>query len=329
MQPINQSAGEEKKTIQASAQAVSGKDGAVAFASAALQRKMTDPPLAEKLTDYNETAETHTKPFTPATPVQREPDGNYADGPPAADGMRWDTYDTEDHNGSNVPTRNIAVMKSPPNGGVPSVNPPGWDWLKSKFGVLKGAWVRFHLINKHLGGPGNDSYNLVPTEETLNLNGAWRNMEESAKTSANVTNRWTYVEVDIVYNDEFPAGIPETIDGKWGYYDGNDWVQVGGNVHLAQGNPSDDQDDINYWYAAQVSQQTLRDIYRLNVNQAQKIKELIDGMWDDQQEFDNAMEAALEQNERLGNANWHNVHGRLYVDEDEDFDGPYGVVFRK
>lgn len=329
MQPVNQS-GSEKKTTHASAQKVGGKEGTVAFASAAMQRKMTEPPLAEKLTDYNETAETHTKPFTPATPVQRVPGGQFADDPPNADGMYWDTVTRTNHNGSNVPEEITAVMRNPDYGGVPSVDPPGWAWLKTKFGKLKGTWVRFHIINAELGGPGNDTDNLVPTLHALNHNGGWRTLEDNAKDSATDEDdandsTWTYVEVDLDYDDGYPAGIPSTIDAKWGYDDGNDWVQSGGNVHLAQNDP-DDGDNNNYLPAAQITQGRLQE-FGCSLFEAQVLKGLIDDQYDDQDEFEQYA-AQEEADDRIGSDGWYAALNRMYVDEDDDIDGPYGLVVR-
>lgn len=331
MQPVNQS-GSEKKTTHASAQEVGGKGGTVAFASAAMQRKMTEPPLAEKLTDYNETAETHTKPFTPATPVQRVPTGTYQNAPPGADGTYWDRDSTTDHDGENVPDGVTAVMRNPDYGGVPSVDPPGWAWLKTKFGRLKGTWVRFHIINAELGGPGNNATNLVPTLHALNHNGGWRTLEDNAKASASDDDEddsdWTYVEVDIDYDDDFPAGIPETIDATWGYWDddSNAWTQSGGNVHLAQNDP-DDGDNNNYLPAAQITLARLREFGCSNP-EAQAMKALIDQTWDDQDDFEAAAAQEEQDDDRIGQGGWYDALGRMYVDEDDDIDGPYGVVVR-
>lgn len=329
MQPVNQSA-DEKKTAQANAQALSGKDGTVAFASPALQRKMNEEPIAESLSSYAGAEAENIKPFTPATPVQREPDGTYANDTPDDDGMYWDTNTTEDHNGETVPTRNVAVMRNPDYGGAPSVDPPGWDWLKTKFGRLKGSWVRFHLINAKLGGPGNDPENLVPTLQAVNLNANWRALEDNAKASATDeddedNSSWTYLDVNVAYDDDYPAGIPETIDATWGYDDGDNWVQSGGNVHLAQNDP-DDGDNNNYLQAAQITQARLQE-FGCSLFEAQTLKGLIDDTYDEQDDFEQAA-AQEEADERIGSNGWYDALGRMYVDEDDDIDGPYGVVVR-
>jgi hypothetical protein len=272
-----------------------------------------------------------------AQPVQLQPEGTYADATPDADGTYWDTNETTDHNGDTVPEKVIAVMKEPDYGGVPSVDPPGWDWLKRAFGRLKGQWVRFHIINAELGGPGNDAENLVPTTTAINLNGGWRRLEDAAKQSAIDNEKWTYLEVNLRYNDDYPAGIPYRIDANWGAWnepdsDGSDsemqedaeWTQKGTAGPLIQSNPEDDADDINYLPASQITQGLLRG-YGLNVPQAVEAKELIDQEWDDQDEFDGAW---ADVDDPLQNDAWFAVQTRMYVDDDDQIAGPYPVVVK-
>lgn len=327
MQPANQSA-TEKKTTQASAQAGSGKNGTVAFPSVAVQRKMNESPTEEALTANPETNNIATGPFKTLPPVQRVPDGTYKNGPPGGKGTKWDTNDYTQHNDETVPEKVIAIMKEPNDGGTPSVNPPGWDWLRQKVGRLKGKWVRFHIINAKLGGPGNDSGNLVPTTPAVNTNASWGTLETNAKNSASTDKDWTYVEVGLGYNDDFPAGIPETIDAEWGYYDDTDWEQVGSKVHLSQANP-DDNEEHKYFLPSQVTQQMLKDDYSLSTKQAQVIKGLISQQWDGQDDFDEAMENALEEDDSLADTDWYSVHARIYVDDTDEGDSPYDVVFKK
>jgi hypothetical protein len=251
-------------------------------------------------------------------------------GVPVADGMDWDTLETTDHNGAIVPSDVIAVMRNPAYGGVPSVDPPGWDWLKTKFGRLKGQWVRFHIINAELGGPGNDTDNLVPTVVALNHNGGWRTLEDNAKASATDDadeddSTWTYLQAALGYDDNYPAGIPATIDAQWGQHDGAAWQQVGGNVHLAQINP-DDGDNNHYLPAAQITVGRLRQ-FGFNQAEAPIMKALIDDTWADQQAFEDAV-AQAEEDDGAGSNGWFNALGRMYVDEDDDIPGPYGVVVR-
>jgi hypothetical protein len=149
-----------------------------------------------------------------AATVQRVP-VNIGDPTSLMDGMHLDTQ---------TATKVTAVMKDADDGGAPSVAPPGWAWLQNKLGKIKGSWVRFHIINQYLGGPGNKTWNLVPASVAVN-NAYNQAIEEDAKKSANTNSRWTYVEVDLAYNATWPPGIPATITGAWGLWDGAKWVQ--------------------------------------------------------------------------------------------------------
>ena len=180
---------------------------------------------------------------TPSKQIQRLPIGTYQNATPGGNGTHWDTSSTLTHAGYNngnvtVPSRIIAVMRNPGNGGVPSVDPPGWGWLKTKFGRLKGQWVRFHIINALLGGPGNNTLNLVPTTHATNHNTGWRNLEDAAKYSASTQHKWTYVDVSLQYDNTFPAGVPNRIDANWGNWSSGGWVQQGTAGPLIQANPS-------------------------------------------------------------------------------------------
>ncbi|MGG1516330.1 DNA/RNA non-specific endonuclease [Paenibacillus oryzisoli] len=257
--------------------------------------------------------------------IQRAPSEDYTN---EADGTYWETDETEDHNGETVPSQVLAVMKNPDYGGTPSVDPPGWDWLKTKYGRLKGSWVRFHIINAELGGPGGDTTNLVPTTTALNHNAGWRQLEEGAKSSAINDDDWTYVEVDLNYNDDYPAGIPESISAEWGYLDqANQWRRAG-TANLGQVNP-DDNDNNHYLPAAQITNARLRQ-FGLNAQQAVAMRALIDDTYEDQDEFETELAGNGNHmiDENLIAGRWYDVAGRFYVDEDDDIDGPYPIVVR-
>lgn len=141
------------------------------------------------------------------------------------EGIYWDRKEMVTVNGSNVPQHITAIMKDPPDGGRPSVSPPGWDWLRQRVPKIKGNWVRFHIINQYLGGPGDQTWNLVPTSVAVN-NTFNREIEEPAKESALTDDHWTYVDVELKYNLAWPAPIPSSIHGEWGDWDADakQWV---------------------------------------------------------------------------------------------------------
>lgn len=317
----NASSGKEQQEKKASA--ASGKgSGAIAFHPPA---QMKNEPSQETEMPLSTSGEAVT-PFraAPADAIQRVPNND----PPGNDGMHWDTFNAVDHNGTNVPGEVIGVMRNPGNGGAPSVSPPGWNWLKSKFGRLKGSWVRFHIINAELGGPGNDPDNLVPTTHATNHNAGWRNLEDAAKNTAtddddNTLSQWTYLEVDLNYDDNFPTGIPETIRAERGIHDGTSWVRQGGTVNLQQANP-DDGEDTGFLPGTQITKTSLREDYGLSNAEANTIKDLIDATWDDQDALDEAVEQ--QESDEPSDA-WYGVINRMYVAED-DGDGPYPVAFK-
>ena len=149
--------------------------------------------------------------------IQRKPSQNN-DPTGQADNTYWNRQDMKIIGSDSVPERITAIMKNPSNGGVPSVSPPGWDWLQKKIGRLKGSWVRFHIINQFLGGPGNATWNLVPT--SVAVNNAYSSLiEKYAKNSAITNNQWTYVDVSLTYDSTWPAPIPKSITAEWGKWD--------------------------------------------------------------------------------------------------------------
>lgn len=103
------------------------------------------------------------------------------------------------------------------DGGAPSAYPVGWEYLQRKNGSLRGQWVRFHILNQNLGGPGNDPGNLIPTTHAMNHDVLWRDFEESCKADNK--------HESFIFNAEIPAyytvpvekedqGFPKAIDAN-------------------------------------------------------------------------------------------------------------------
>ncbi|WP_437983212.1 eCIS core domain-containing protein [Sorangium sp. So ce117] len=252
------------------------------------------------------------------SPIQRKPQGPFVNATPTNDGIHWDTETSTTHNKETVPSEVIAVMRNPPDGKSPSVDPPGWAWLKKKFGKLKGEWVRFHIINAKLGGPGNNPLNLVPTTHVLNHNPGWRSLEEAAKSSAS-KNVWTYVDVSLTYDNTYPGGIPKTIQAEQGEWSNNTWTAVGNPVTLQQDDPNVVAGG-DYLPATQITQGILQD-WGIPANLVAVAKALIDGTYKDQDAFDEAWsEADLDE--------YDGAFRRMYVDEDDNIAGPYPVIVK-
>ncbi|MFZ3018163.1 MAG: DUF4157 domain-containing protein [Gallionella sp.] len=258
--------------------------------------------------------------------IQRMPSGAYAGSVPGANGMQWDTKNTVSHNNATVPARSIAVMKEPPNGGTPSVNPSGWSWLQGKLGKLKGQWVRFHIINAKLGGPGNDTENLVPTTVASNLNAGWRSVEDEAKESASVTKTWTYLDVSLTYDNAFPAGIPKTISGDWGSWDGSKWVSKKASGTITQADPSGIANG-GYLPGSQIPKGHLKN-YGAPDQLKNEIAVLIGASYTDQDAFESAWETQFEMTDEKHGQALFSFQGRCYVDEDDNLPGPYIVLVK-
>ncbi|HYH86041.1 MAG TPA: hypothetical protein VEX60_11355 [Pyrinomonadaceae bacterium] len=204
----------------------------VSPAVAALQRKAAAPPNARQL---GRGVVIQRKPLTINNPTNK------------TDGLHIDTKNMKTIGSDSVPEHIIAVMKNPTPGSVPSVAPPGWSWLQQRVQKLKGSWVRFHIINRLLGGRGDKTWNLVPTSVAVN-NYFSQNIEEDAKASAK--KKWTYIDVELHYNPLWPAPIPDRIEAEWGSWSSNSnkWVvkntetmhnaditQIGTNIAYVRG----------------------------------------------------------------------------------------------
>lgn len=152
-------------------------------------------------------------------------------------GVVTETKDSTSHNGETVPSHLTSLVHKPPSGSVPSISPPGWQWLRLHFGSLKGKYVRFHILNAELGGSGKDKSNLVPTTNFMNSNTAWRGVEDTAKELAD--EGWAFLDVQIQYDDSYPAGIPRAIIGETGKWDdkSGSWESVAKTSAFSQVHP--------------------------------------------------------------------------------------------
>lgn len=147
-------------------------------------------------------------------PIQRQP-LKITDPTVKQKDLHMDTKVSEKVKGQKVPSHVIGVVKGHHKGSKPSISIPGWSWLENHVDRLKGNWVRFHLINEHLGGPGDDSMNLVPT--TVAVNNAYeRSIESKAKKAAK--KNWTYIEVKLTYGSPKIAPIPTKIEAEYGIW---------------------------------------------------------------------------------------------------------------
>ncbi|TLS54033.1 hypothetical protein FE782_01395 [Paenibacillus antri] len=133
-------------------------------------------------------------------------------------------------NGSMAGAPEIQNKKNHPGvlkGGQPSVKPEGWNHVLSNAGKVKGAWVRFHLINENVGGPGNNVNNLVPTTHAINTGSTWSGYETDLKSHYE-NNEWIWTKTNVTYDASYPSGFPKKIQGISQYYDAGKqaWVSM-------------------------------------------------------------------------------------------------------
>ena len=174
-----------------------------------------------------------------------------------ADGTYWDRKEMKQIGSDLVPKRMTAYMRNPMPGTVPSVDPPGWHWLRQHT-VLKGSWVRFHIINQLLGGPGHKAWNLVPT--SVAVNGAFcRGIENDAKDSAITQGEWTYVDVRLKYDAAGPAPIPSRIIASWGVWNpmSDEWTETK-ELELVNADIALISQNIFYLRGVNITQQEIR-----------------------------------------------------------------------
>jgi hypothetical protein len=127
----------------------------------------------------------------------------------------------ENSNGNLAGSPEIQNHKNHQNrlvGSQPTASPEGWSYLQANAQKIKGQWVRFHLINEQVGGPGNTEYNLVPTTHAINTGAQWGKFEDDLKYFYD-NNFWIWCKTVVTYDQSYPLGFPKGITGFAQYYD--------------------------------------------------------------------------------------------------------------
>lgn len=129
---------------------------------------------------------------------------------PSNDPDKYCSVETYPSNGKA--NKVIADMKGEEgdfDGGPPTTKVVGWDWLSDD--ARKNNWVKFHIWNQKLGGPGNDIGNLIPTTKQINNGGQWISYETDFKK---IAKNGIFAEINVLgyyyYNNKetgFPTGI--------------------------------------------------------------------------------------------------------------------------
>lgn len=118
-----------------------------------------------------------------------------------------------------------------------ATSPTGWAWLKQNSLTHPGNppnYVRLHMLNGQLGGPGNDTENLAPGTGSLNIHHE-NHFENEAKLWLGKGGEIEKYTVQVSYqgasgslqSNQGKAAWRNTIEDLWGsfryvYYDNND-----------------------------------------------------------------------------------------------------------
>jgi hypothetical protein len=127
--------------------------------------------------------------------------------------------------GGNKATRvklNLAKGDHVPKGSTPSVDISGWQNLKD-LGLTKSTntnprkWVRFHALNEHAGGPGDNTGNLTATTAEANHEDSWETLETALKAAVPDEGGATGDTVDF----DVTIGYPGAANTYWRKHPGN------------------------------------------------------------------------------------------------------------
>jgi hypothetical protein len=146
-------------------------------------------------------------------------------------------YSANGDGASNVVEAQVNAVS---DGGTPSCSPAGWADVLGKAPRVKGAWVRFHLLNQYLGGSGARTDNLVPTTVGINHNAIWRQMEQEAQGVA-AAGQWVWWRTQVTYHAAnggagHGVGFPSNINVQSKKWTGAAWINLtagAGNYDLA------------------------------------------------------------------------------------------------
>lgn len=82
----------------------------------------------------------------------------------------------------------------------------------------KEPYIAGHLLNDHLGGPGDLSANLAPIPKTANAQMS-KSIEQPAKEIVNQQRGWIRYEVKVTHNNDNGLDYPKEIEANMGVYD--------------------------------------------------------------------------------------------------------------
>lgn len=98
------------------------------------------------------------------------------------------------------------------SGSVPSVTSTAWNKLLFRRTTSSSFYIRGHLLNEHLGGPGNDWHNLTPLTRSANSNMS-KSFEEPVKKRVLQQRKLVNYTVTAHYNVRHP--LADTVEALY------------------------------------------------------------------------------------------------------------------
>lgn len=185
--------------------------------SATAQRQVFDQTTLPSDVDKVRTVNNATKNKNTDQPLDREGQGATVKGKVKEwkTQIAWKPIDQPTGDGTGVEAKVLGpdhLMGEPPTDDTcPNVsalnNIAGLD---SNKGYVKG-----HLLNEKLGGPGNDSRNLTAIPRTTNTGGMKDNMEERLKHLVNKQYAWIYFKGNVTFTDGDSYRYASKLDFEW------------------------------------------------------------------------------------------------------------------
>jgi hypothetical protein len=150
--------------------------------------------------------------------------------------IRW----AQEHSPSGDGVHVIADKLGPdhPLGSAPS-DPTAAKRVDTLFAAAGRSepYIAGHLLNDHLGGPGNLSANLAPIPKTANSQMS-ESIEKPAKKIVNEQRGWIRYEVRVTHKNDKGLDYPAQIDADMGVYDATGTLQNQTSSKIAISRPS-------------------------------------------------------------------------------------------
>jgi hypothetical protein len=124
------------------------------------------------------------------------------------------TYSMSDGRATEVKAYPLTKMPGNTRGSVPRENPLGWNQVQAMQPAEQKRWVRLHLVNHHLHGPGK-KWNLTPGTKEVNAQ-MEKDVESKAKDAIEI-GKIIFYEVRVNYHSESGAeNFPREVGVTWG-----------------------------------------------------------------------------------------------------------------